>query len=177
MNELCLFTKLTSSEIAAWAQATVAALAIFIGALVVVWQTRQTRIEAGEREARKLDGLALLINYAVRCSEKTIEELHVSRTYPQAERWDPSKKFQSIFKDIAQYPIDSAPGKVPVEALLASRAAMDQLYLLIGPEPTLGQQPMDGLVFSECIETMKKQIDLLQDEATNLRKGHKFWPT
>lgn len=171
MNELCFLTNLTSSDVAAWAQAIVSSLAIVIGVLVVGWQTHQTRLEAGKREARSLDGLALLIAHAVRCAETTKDELYKSRTCPQAERWDPSKRFQSLVKDIERFPIESVQGEAPVEALLASRAAMDQLYLLIGPEPTLGQLPMDGLDFSECIETMNRQVDLLRAEARSLMKG------
>ncbi|MDB5956441.1 hypothetical protein, partial [Ramlibacter sp.] len=60
MNNLCLLTNMTSSEIAAWAQATVGTVAIVVGAIVVRWQVKRGRKDLLLAEARRLDGLARL---------------------------------------------------------------------------------------------------------------------
>ena len=66
---------MSSSDIAAWAQAIVSMVAIIVGAVVVYWQTRRARLEQSKREARELNGLALLLIHL----KETAIEAHAER--------------------------------------------------------------------------------------------------
>lgn len=83
VNNLCLLTNLTSSDVAAWAQAFVGSAAILAGAYSVWWQVRRGRMELLEREAFALDGLARLL---VHLKDYAVEARLEKR---KLERWPP----------------------------------------------------------------------------------------
>ena len=80
MNELCVLTNLSSSDVAAWAQATVGAIAIVVGAGAVFWQVRRNRMDLSEREARAHDGLARLLIHLKDCAVESRAEKTKDRT-------------------------------------------------------------------------------------------------
>ena len=110
MNQLCLLTNLSSSDIAAWAQAIVSSVAIIAGASVVFWQTRRARLDQSEREARVLDGLALLLIHlkesaqAARIEKKKLERL------PPKHPAEPSARFQQLIEAIHRFPLEAVHG-------------------------------------------------------------------
>jgi hypothetical protein len=171
MNQLCLLTNLSSSDIAAWAQAIVSSIAIIVGAFVVFWQTRRARLEQTEREARVLDGIAyLLIHLKESANEARAEKKKLERL-PLGHPAEPSARFKELTESIHRFPLEAAQGAVPIEALLVSRRVANELLPLVGPEPELDVNPDYEHWFHEYIRILDRQILFLQDEAKRLMKG------
>jgi hypothetical protein len=173
MNQLCLFTNLTSTDVAAWAQAVVSSIAIIVGAFVVYWQTRRARLEQSEREARVLDGLAhLLIHLKDVACEARAERKKLER-WPYGHPAEPSTRFLELSEAIHRFPLEAAHGEVPIEALLNARRAAKEMQPLVGPEPELDVNPNFEKTFLDYAAILDKQIVLLRDEARRLMRGER----
>ena len=171
MNNLCLLTNLSSSDVASWAQAIVSSIAIGVGAWVVIWQTNRTRLEGSEREARALDGLArLLIHLKDTAREARAERAKLER-WPPGHPAEPSTRFRELADAIHSFPLESVNGEVAFEALLNARRAAREMQPLVGPEPELDLNPNFQAVFVQYIGLLEQQILLLRSEADRLVKG------
>ena len=171
MNNLCLLTDLSSSDIASWAQAIVSSVAIGVGAWVVIWQTNRTRLEGSEREARALDGLArLLIHLKDTACEARAERRKLER-WPPGHPAEPSARFLELANAIHSFPLEAVNGEVAFEALLNARRAAREMQPLVGPETELDINPNFEEVFSQYIGLLEQQILLLRAEAERLIKG------
>ena len=166
-----MFTNLTSSDIAAWVQAIVSSVAIIVGAWVIFWQTRRSRLEQTEREARALDGLAYLLLHLkesaleARTVKKQIERL------PPGHPAEPISRFQELAETVHRFPLETVQGAVPIEVLLIARRVANGLLPLIGPEPELDVNLEHEHWFQEYVGILDKQILFLHDEAKRLMKG------
>ena len=100
MNELCVLTNLSSSDVAAWAQATVGAFAIVVGAGAVFWQVRRSRMELSEREARAHDGLARLLIHLKDCAVEARAEKRKTERWPAGHPAEPSSRFKELAEAI-----------------------------------------------------------------------------
>ena len=162
---------MSSSDIAAWAQAIVSSIAIIVGASVVYWQTRRARLEQSEREARALDGLALLLVHLketakeARAEKKTIERL------PHGHPAEPSTRFLQLMEAISRFPLEAVHGAAPMDALLTCQRVGRQLQPYVAPEPELDVIPSNEQRFTEYIGILDKQILFLQEEAKRLADG------
>jgi hypothetical protein len=173
MNQLCLLTNLSSSDIAAWAQAIVSSLAIVAGACVVVWQTRRARLDLSEREARSLDGLARILIHLKDCAEQARAEKKKIERWPVGHPAEPSTRFSELSEALHRFPLEAAQGEAPLEALLNARRVAKEMMLLIGPEPELDVNPNFENTFREYIGLFEQQILLLRVEAQRLMKGER----
>lgn len=171
MNQFCLLTNLSSSDIAAWAQAIVSSIAIIVGASVVFWQTRRARLDQSEREARALDGLALLLIHlkesalAARAEKKKLARL------PPEHPAEPSARFHQIIEAIHRFPLEAVHGATPMDALLTSQRIGKELLPYVGPEPELDLVPDNEHWFNEYIGVLNREILFLQEEAKRLMEG------
>jgi hypothetical protein len=173
MNQLCLFTNLSSSDVAAWAQAIVSSIALVVGAFVVIWQTRRARLDISERESRAHDGLARLLIHLKDCAHEARAERRKIERWPPNHPAEPSTRFNELADAIHQYPLDSIHGEVPLHALLNARRAARELQLVVGPEPELDLNPNFENVFRSYIDILEEQILLLRSEAERLLKGER----
>jgi hypothetical protein len=172
MNMFCLLTNMSSSDIAAWAQAIVSSIAIIVGALVVYWQTRQTRLEQSEREARALDGLALLLVHLKDTAKEARTEKRKIERLPHGHPADPSARFLQLMEAIGRFPLEAIHGAVPMNALLTSQRVGKELLPYVGPEPELDVIQINEQGFTEYIGILDKQILSLQEEAKRLMDGN-----
>jgi hypothetical protein len=171
MNNLCLLTNMSSSDIAAWAQATVSSIAIIVGALVVYWQTRRTRLEQSEREARALDGLALLLVHLKKSAKEARAERQKIERLPHGHPAEPSARFLQLMEAINRFPLEAVQGAAPMDALLTSQRVGNELQSYIGLEPELDVIPSNEQWFTEYITILDRQIVFLQEEAKRLVDG------
>lgn len=173
MNELCLLTNLSSSDMAAWAQAAVGAIAIVVGAFAVYWQVRRGRMELSEREARAHDGFArLLIHLKDAAIEARAEKRKIAR-WPPGHPAEPSSRFRELAEAIERYPLESIQAEVPFEALLNARRASKEIWPLVNPEPELDINPDFERTFREYVDLLEQQILLLRGEAQCLLRGER----
>lgn len=173
MNHLCLLTDLTSSDLAAWAQAVVGILAIIAGAVAVYWQVRRGRLELAEREARAHDGLARLIIHLKDAALDARAEKRKIKRWPQGHPAEPSLRFQELAESIQRFPLESVVAEVPLEALLNARRASKEMWPLVSPEPELDVNPNFERTFAEYIGLLEQQIQLLRVEAQRLINGQR----
>jgi hypothetical protein len=173
MNELCLLTHLSSADVAAWAQATVGAIAIVVGAAAVFWQVRRNRLELSEREARSHDGLArLLIHLKDSAVEARAEKRKIERL-PLGHPAEPSSRFKELAEAIQCYPLEAIHAELPFEALLNARRVVSEMWPLVSPEPELDINPNFESTFQEYVGLLEQQILLLRAEAQRLLKGER----
>ena len=173
MNQLCLFTDLTTSDVAAWAQAVVGMLAIIAGAIAVHWQVRRGRLELAEREARAHDGLARLIIHLKDAAVEARAEKRKIQRRPHGHPAEPSLRFQELAESIQRFPLESVVAEVPLEALLNARRASKVMWPLVSPEPELDLNPDFERTFGEYIGLLEQQILLLRGEAQRLLNGER----
>lgn len=173
MNQLCLLTNLTSSDCAAWAQAFVGSIAIIVGAVVVIWQTRRAHLEQSEREARVLDGLARLLVHLKECAQESRAERKKLERWPSGHPAEPSTRFHELAEAIYRFPLETAQGEVPLNALLNARRAAKEMLSLVGHEPELDENPNYERTFNEYVAILDQQILLLRGEAKRLMKGER----
>lgn len=171
MNTLCFSTNLSSSDMAAWAQAVVSSIAIVVGALVVWWQTRRARLDQSEREARVLEGIAHLLMHLKDCAGEARAERKKLQMWPVVHPEEPSTRFIEMSEVLQRYPLEVAPGEVSVEAILNARRVAKALLPIVGPEPELDTNPQFENAFNECVQILDQQIILLRTEAQRLFKG------
>ena len=171
MNELCFLTKLSSSDVAAWAQAIVSSIAIVVGAVVVVWQTRRARLELSEREARALDGLAHILTHLRDCANEARAEKSKVERWPAGHPAEPSTRFAELAEALHRFPFEAAHGEVPLEALLCARRVAKEIMPLISPAPELDVNKNFESTFADYISILEQQIVLLRTEAQRLMKG------
>jgi hypothetical protein len=171
MNNLCLFTNLSSSDVAAWAQAIVSSIAMVVGAWVVIWQTKRTRLEASEREARQLDGLArLLVHLKNTASEARAEKRKLER-WALGHPAEPSTRYQELADIVHTFPLNAAHGDVAFEAWLTARRTAREIRALVGPEAELDVNPSAEKIFAQYIGLLEQQIIIIYSEAARLTKG------
>jgi hypothetical protein len=173
MNTLCLLTNMTSSDIAAWAQAIVSSIAILVGAGVVVWQTRRTRLEASEREARELDGLARLLVHLKDAAHEAIAHKGKVERWPVGHPAEPSTRYRELADVVHSFPLESVHGEVSFEALLNARRAAREIQPLVGPEPELDENQNFQITFDQYVGLLEQQILLLRSEAERLMRGER----
>lgn len=171
MNKLCFLTNLSSSDIAAWAQAIVSSIAIIAGASVMVWQTGRTRLEQSEREARMLDGLALLVIHLKESAHEARAERKKLERLPPNHPAEPSARFQQLVEAIHRFPLEAIHGAVPMDALLTSRRIGKELLPYVGPEPELDAIVSNDQWFTKYIEILDRQITSVQEESRRLVNG------
>lgn len=173
MNQLCFLTNLTSSDIAAWAQAAVGTIAIISGAVAVNWQARRARLEQCEREARALNGLVRLLTHLKNCAQEARAERKKLHRWPIGHPAEPSTRFQELAEAIQRFPLEAAQGEIPLEALLNARRVAKEIQLVVGSEPELDVNPDFEGIFHEYISILEQQIQLLRVEAQRLMKGER----
>ena len=173
MNQLCLLTGLTSSDIAAWAQAVVGATAIVVGALAIWWQTRRGRLELCEREAAALDGLARLLIHLKETAVEAREERKKIDRWPAGHPAEPSTRYMEVAEAVRGFPLDAVLGEVAFEALLTARRASREIQPLVGPEVELDVNPNFETVFKVYKQIIEQQIAQLRAEAERRLKGKK----
>lgn len=171
MNTLCLLTNLNSSDVAAWAQAIVSSIAIIVGAGVVIWQTRRTRLEASEREARELDGLARLLIHLKDTAHEARAEKRKMERWPPGHPAEPSKRYLELADAVHTFPLEAVHGEVSFEALLNARRAAREIQPLVGPEAELDVNMNFQNVFVQYVGLLEQQILLLRSEAERLMEG------
>ena len=171
MNELCFFTNLSSSDVAAWAQAGVGALAMAVGASAVFWQVRRGRMELSEREARAHDGLArMLIHLKDSAIDARAEKKRIAR-WCVGHPAEPSSRFKELAEAIQRYPFEAIHAEVPFEALLNARRAATDIWPLVEPAPELDSNQDNERLFQQHVGVLEEQILLLRGEAERLLKG------
>ena len=173
MNTHCLLTNLTSSDIAAWAQAIASSIAIIVGAGVVIWQTHRTRLEASAREARELDGLARLLIHLKDTAHDARAEKRKSERWPPGHPAEPSTRFRELADAVHTFPLEAAHGEVSFEALLNARRAAREIQPVVGPEVELDLNVNYQEVFEEYVGMLEQQILLLRAEAERLMHGER----
>lgn len=173
MNELCLLTNLSSSDVAAWAQAAVGAIAIVAGSFAVHWQVKRGRMELSEREARAHDGLARLLIHLKDAAIEARDEKRKKERLPPDHPAEPSSQFKELAEAIQRYPLESIHAELPFEALLNARRATKGIWPLVNPEPELDVNPNLERTFQEYIGLLENQIFLLRGEAQRLLKGER----
>jgi hypothetical protein len=174
MNELCLLTGLTSSDIAAWAQAAIGVTAIVAGAFAVWWQTRRARLELCEREASALDGIALLLGHLKDAAVHARNEKTKIERWPAGHPAEPSSLYLEVAQAVRDFPLDSVPLEVAFEALLVARRTSREIEPLVDPTPELDEKSMRSfdLIFGTYMRTLDTQIIRLRDQAEGRRGGH-----
>ena len=171
MNNLCLFTNLTSSDIAAWSQAVVGSIAIVVGAYFVVWQVRRSRLQEYEREASELLGLArLLIHLRDGAVEARLEKRKLKR-WPHGHPAEPATRFLELAEAIFRVPLENVHGDAALEALLNTRRVAKEIQPLVGPEPELNVNPDFQSTYEAYIKIIDQQIEVLRKEAKALLQG------
>ena len=173
MNELCLLTNLSSSDLAAWAQATVGAITIVVGAGAVFWQVKRNRMELSEREARSHDGLARLLIHLKDCAIEARAEKRKVERWPPGHPAEPSSRFKELAEAIQRYPLEAIHAELPFEALLNARRAVREIWPLVSPEPELDVNPNFEQTFRGYVGLLEQQILLLRAEAQRLLKGER----
>lgn len=173
MNQLCLFTNLTSSDLAAWAQALVGSIAIIAGAVAVHWQTRRARMELCEREALALDGLARLLIHLKDTAVEARAEKKKTERWPPGHPAEPSARYLEVAEAVRSFPLEAVPGEVSFDALLTARRASREIEPLVGREPELNINPNFETVFHAYIGILEQQILQLRIEAQRRMKGEK----
>ena len=173
MNELCVLTNLSSSDVAAWAQATVGAIAIVVGAGAVFWQVRRNRMDLSEREARAHDGLARLLIHLKDCAVESRAEKRKIERWAAGHPAEPSSRFKELAEAIRRYPLEAIHAELPFEALLNARRAASEMWPLVNPEPELDVNPNFERTFQEYVGLLEQQILLLRAEAQRLLKGER----
>ena len=173
MNNLCLLTNLTSADIAAWAQAIVSSIAIVVGAVVVILQARRTRLEASEREARELDGLARLLVHLKDTAHEARAEKRKNERWPPGHPAEPSTRYRELADAVHTFPLEAMHGEVSFEALLNARRAAREIQPLVGPEAEIDVNPSFQNVFAQYVGLLEQQILLLRSEAERLMKGER----
>lgn len=173
MNQLCLFTNLSSSDLAAWAQAIVGSAAIMAGAVAVQWQVRRGRLELSEREARAHDGLATLLIHLKNAAIESRAEKRKLERWPPGHPVDPSSRFRELADAIQRYPLESITAEVPFEAILTAKRISREIEPLVGPEPELDVNPELEGVFQDYVRVLEQSILLLRVEARRLLKGER----
>ena len=171
MNQLCLLTNLSSSDVAAWAQAIVSSIAIIAGAWVLSWQTRHARLEQSEREARMLDGLAMLLIHLKESALLARAEKKKLARIPSEHPAKPSTTYRRLVEAIQHFPFEALHGAAPMDALLISQQVGNELLPYVGPEPELDVNPDHEDWFLEYIQILDRQITFLQEEAKRLIEG------
>lgn len=162
---------MSSSDIAAWAQAIVSSVAIIVGALVVYWQTRRARFEQSEREARALDGLALLLVHFKETAKEARAERRKIKRLPHGHPAEPSTRFLQLLEAISRFPLEAIHGAAQMDALLTSQRVGKELQPYVGPEPELDVIQSYEQWFTEYIGILDKRILFLQDESKRLVDG------
>ena len=173
MKELCVLTNLSSSDVAAWAQATVGAVAMMVGASAVFWQVRRNRMEVSEREARAHDGLARLLIHLKDCAIEARAEKRKLKRWPIGHPAEPSSRFKELADAIRRYPLEAIHAELPFEALLNARRAAIEIWPLVGPEVELDLNENFERTFQAYIGLLEQQILLLRAEAQRLLKGER----
>lgn len=171
LYSLWLLGNMSSSDIAAWAQAFVSSIAIIVGAWVVSWQTRRARLEQSEREARALDGLALLLVHLKETAKEARAEKRKIKRLPHAHPAEPSTRFLQLMEAINRFPLEAVHGAAPMDALLTSQRVGMEIQPYVGPEPELDVIQSNEQWFTEYIGLLDKQILFLQKEAKRLVDG------
>jgi hypothetical protein len=173
VNNLCLLTDLSSSDVAAWAQAVVGSVAILVGARFVVWQVRRGRLEACEREASGLYGLARLLVHLRDLATEARLEKHKLERWPPGHPAEPATRFTELAEAVHAFPFESVHGEVAFEALLNARRVAREMGPLVSPEPELEVNQNYRVVFEAYIVILNEQIELLRLEATRLLRGER----
>lgn len=171
MNNLCLLTNLTSSDVAAWAQAVVGSLAIVVGAVVVRWQVKRGREELLVREARRLDALARLLVHLRNAAEEARAEKRKLHRFPPGHPAEPHARFVEIAQAVATHPLENFEGEVAFEAMLNARRVAREAEFLVNPDPELDVNPNFQTTFEMYMKVLNDQIDHLRGEAGRLMKG------
>ena len=173
MNQLCLLTGLTSSDIASWIQAVVGAVAIVVGAIAVWWQSRRARLEVCEREASALDGIARMLVHLKETAIEAREERKKIERWPEGHPAAPSTRSQEVAEAVRGFPLGAVLNEVAFEALLVARRASREIEPLVGPDIELDVNPNFEAVFSAYTGILEQQIKQLRAEAERRLKGEK----
>ena len=173
MNNLCLLTNLSSSVVAAWAQAVVGSVAIAVGAYFVVWQVRRARLEICEREASHLYGLARLLVHLRDIATEARLERHKMERWPSGHPAEPATRFMELANAVHSLPLESIQGEVAFEALLNARGAARDIEPLVSPEPELEVNQNYRVVFEAYMGILNEQIELLRAEGARLLRGRR----
>lgn len=173
MNNLCLLTNLSSSDVAAWTQAVVSSVAIAVGAYSVRWQVKRGRMELLERDAFALDGLARLLvhlrDYAV---EARLEKRKLQR-WPLGHPAEPHTRYAQLARAVTQYPLEALGEDIAFEAILSAQRVAQEVDSLVNPEPELDVNPHFQATFEAYMKILDQQIEHLRGEAQRLLKGQR----
>lgn len=168
MNQLCLLTGLTSSEMAAWTQAIASILTIVAGIWVMYRQMRYARREQNDREARMLEGIALLLSHLKELARNAWAEKKKLKRLPVGDSAEPGTIYQEFAKEIHHFPLEAAHGEIPIRALLIARRISNELQPFVNPGVMLDTDPDCERIFNEHIKKLDSQIRLLQKESKRL---------
>ncbi|AMO24690.1 hypothetical protein UC35_19940 [Ramlibacter tataouinensis] len=162
---------MTSSDIAAWAQAIVGSVAIVVGAAVVRWQVKRGRRDLLVAEARRLDGLARLLVHLRDAAEEARAAKKKLQRFPLGHPAEPHARYVEVAHATANYPLENFEGEVAFEALLSARRVAREAEPLVNPEPELNVNPNFQATFEMYMRILNDQITLLRAEANRLIEG------
>ena len=168
MNNLCLLTDLSSSDVAAWSQAIVSSLAIAVGAYVVRWQVRRQRRDLLTAEAQRMQGLARLLCHLRDAAQDARQEKRKLERFPPGHPAEPFSRYAEVARAVVGFSLENCNGEAAFEALLNARRIAREIEPLVNVDPELDLDPNFQNTFESYIKILDEQIGLLRTEAVGL---------
>lgn len=162
MNELCILTNLTSSEVAAWVQAVGSLLALGVAFFVVWWQHRQQLREQERKEWTKeydhLGSILGVLRFAEHKVESSLDAMADPFTFQTHIQANLDVGDLSRMREV----LNGLPSSVSVrptlklELLVFRDAFADAYTMLEGLKRTGVAYPQTGEQFAGWVQALKK---------------------
>lgn len=171
MHELCFLSNLTSSEWAAWVQAIASALAIVAGAWYVRYQARRARLDACERDASALDGIARMLMHLRDVAVEARNAKREIERFPPNHPAEPSTRYAELAAVLRAFPMEAVLNEIAFEALLTARRVAREIEPLVTSEPELQVNERHQDLFNDYKKILEDQIKQVRDEARRRARG------